>query len=764
MAHIKSRKHTVSAPAALAGTALLTGLALALPAMAQAETPADHPTDPTTLPELQVKGWRSTRIASPKFTRPVQDTPQTIQIITDDLFNQQGATTLTEALRNTPGVGTFYVGENGGTSTGDALFMRGFDTSSSIFVDGTRDLGSISRDLFNTEQVEVTKGPAGTDNGRGAPTGSFNMVSKQARLKDAIGATLSAGSHDRRRATLDWNQALPQAGSAFRLNAMVQDSGVPGRDVVNNQRWGLASSLAFGLDTDTRYFLNLLYVKQDNIPDGGVPTVGLPGWTPQPTLEHLTGHPVDPKNFYGTRHDHDDVTARMATFRFEHDFSETLKLTNNLRWGRNEQDYLLTSFMGTGKAGSGNKPVGNIRYTDINDLSSYTLARSIPSFKDQTYTIFTDQVNLRADFATRAVRHELSTGMEFTQETLENRRVTRSGAWPDANLYHPDPHVDGLTWERSGAYTRGRTSTTSWYAFDTLAFGDSFLLSAGLRADRYKTTYESVAACSGAACNGRPTGSLVAAPRLEGSDTLVNWKLGALYKVGDVASVYAHYAISQQPPGGAALQLSASERSANNPRYEPQKAATLEVGSKWRLNDGLLLAMALFQTDISNELITDAGVTFQGGEKRVRGIELSTVGKITDDWSVSAGYTRLTTQVKRGATLAHDGSRELAYTPASAFTAWTTYQMPFGLTVGGGVRYTGQMQRSASNVAGTPGIVKSHSVWDAVFGYSINDHADLRLNAYNLFDKTYMAAINRNGYRYTPGEPRSVLLSLNLRF
>ena len=54
--------------------------------------------------------------------------------------------------------------------------------------------------------------------------------------------------------------------------------------------------------------------------------------------------------------------------------------------------------------------------------------------------------------------------------------------------------------------------------------------------------------------------------------------------------------------------------------------------------------------------------------------------------------------------------------------------------------------------------------WDAVVSYALNDHLDLRLNAYNLFDKDYVAAINKSGYRYTPGAPRSVLLTLNLRF
>lgn len=287
MKPIKSRKHASplrTLPLATASLAAGLGLA-ALPALAHAEA-GDNA---RTLDKIDVhatRGYKADKVASPKFTQRLQDTPQTIQVITSDLFNQQGATTLTEALRNSPGVGTFYAGENGNTTTGDALFMRGFDTSNSLYVDGVRDLGSISRDVFNIEQVEVTKGPAGTDNGRSAPTGAINLVSKQANLQDATSASVSLGSDQQRRTTADWNQSLG-ATSALRINGMWQDSGQPGRDHVQNKRWGIAPSLAFGLGTATRYYLNLLYVKQDNVPDGGVPTLGLPGWTPQPTLEAL---------------------------------------------------------------------------------------------------------------------------------------------------------------------------------------------------------------------------------------------------------------------------------------------------------------------------------------------------------------------------------------------------------------------------------------------------------------------------------------------
>lgn len=774
MTHIKSRKHAAPNPRTAQGlvtATLLTGLTLAVPAAAQSTEDAAAAGNATNLPGLQVEGvrvdgYKADKVASPKFTQSLQDTPQTIQIITSDLFNQQGATTLTEALRNSPGVGTFFVGENGNTTTGDTLYMRGFDSSSSIFVDGVRDLGSVSRDVFNVEQIEVEKGPAGTDNGRSAPTGAINLVSKQAFARNATSATISGGTDNQRRMTADWNQTLG-ATSALRVNVMAQDSDVIGRDEVNNKRWGIAPSLAFGLGSETRYYLNLMYVEQENVPDGGVPTIGLPGWAPQAPLENLVGHPVNPENFYGTKYDHDDVTAQMATFRFEHDFSDKLKLTNVARWGKNEQDYLLTAFMVTG-GGTPAAPTGNVRYTDRNDLSTYTINRSLPTFKDQEYTILTDQLNLRVDFNTGSIEHNLSTGVEFAKEELKGWRYATVGAWTPANLYNPDPNnATGLIWYRNGAYTHAEATTSSFYAFDTMHLTESLLLTGGIRFDRYKLDYLSHLPCTANGsqpCFGNPVGTLTDNP-MQISDTLFNWKLGAVYKVGDVASIYANFAVSQQPPGGSSLELSPTASSANNPKYDPQKTETMEVGSKFNLlDDALLLTFAAYQTDVSNEVITEATGTFQGGDKRVRGIEVAAVGKITDAWSVSAGYTTMDAKVTKGPPVSKDGTTQLTYTPDSAFTAWTTYELPFGLTFGGGVRYNGEMKRGTDGAVNTPTFVKSYTVWDAVVSYAFNENVDLRLNAYNVFDKEYAAAINKSGYRYTPGAPRSVLLSLNLRF
>ena len=142
MSAIKSRKHPVTRPTAgtsMAAT-LLTGLALGASFGAQAQSTAGPSAETEdqagtrktkTLDTVEVKGAHI-ELASPKYTQPLQDTPQTIQVICSELFKEQGATTLSEALRNSAGVGTFYAGENGNTATGDTVYMRGFDTSSSI--------------------------------------------------------------------------------------------------------------------------------------------------------------------------------------------------------------------------------------------------------------------------------------------------------------------------------------------------------------------------------------------------------------------------------------------------------------------------------------------------------------------------------------------------------------------------------------------------------------------------------------------------------
>ncbi len=55
-------------------------------------------------------------------------------------------------------------------------------------------------------------------------------------------------------------------------------------------------------------------------------------------------------------------------------------------------------------------------------------------------------------------------------------------------------------------------------------------------------------------------------------------------------------------------------------------------------------------------------------------------------------------------------------------------------------------------------------VVDAMLGYTINEKIQLQLNAYNLTDEVYAATLNNSGARYSPGTPRSALLTVNFTF
>jgi len=755
MKAITSRKHS-STRNQVMRTALA---AVLLPLGAQAAgIDAAAPVDVVPETKVEVVGkyenaFRAEQASSPKYTERLVDTAQTLQVIKKELFEQQGALTLTEALRNTPGVGAFFLGENGNTTTGDAIFMRGFDTSSSIFVDGVRDVGSISRDVFNLEQIEVLKGPAGTDNGRGSPTGSVNLVSKKASMTSAMSTAITGGSGSQKRVTADVNQVLnEERGIALRLNVLAQDAGSASRDVVENKRWAIAPSIGFGLNGATRVHLDYLHVDQNNIPDGGVYVIGLPGYTsPDLTRPFITdGKKVDPKNFYGSASDYDDVKADMATVRIEHDFSPTMKLQNTSRYGKTSQDYLLSAFLTS---------AANLRTPNPADPNSWTLARSIRTGKDQENKILTNVTTLTSQFDSGAVKHTLVAGLEVTSERQTTWGLTGLGTMPAANIYNPNPDdvpTLPVNVRRTGAYNEGEVDTQSLYLFDTAKIGERWIINGGVRVDHFRGDYSTVSL----------TNNVLVANRFKIGDNLVNGKLSALYKPTPNSSVYAMVASSKQPPGGN-FTVSGNVNSAQNPIYDPQESTTTEFGGKLDLlKSKLSLSGALFRTDVKNEVEQDPvdSQWYQTGEKRVQGVELGATGELAPHWLVSAGYVYMDTSVERGRNVTASGENSLTYTPKQSFTAWTSYDLPWGLRIGGGARFSDKLKRGTDGAIGTPAYTDSYWVVDAMLGYRLTKNIDLRLNVYNLTDEKYVVAINKSGYRYTPGVARSASLTANIGF
>ena len=730
--------------------------------------------------------FKADKVSSAKFTQPLVDTPQTIVVVKKELFQQQAATSLSETLRNTPGI-TMLLGENGNTATGDSIFMRGFDTQGSIFVDGIRDLGSISRDTFNTEQVEIAKGPAGVDNGRGAASGYVNMSSKVANLEDTISGNLSGGSASYKRATLDVNKALSET-AAIRVNLLGQDAGVVGRDQVENNYQGFAASLGFGLGTDTRIHVNFLSVEQSGIPDGGVPTIGLDGYynaifdsrpttTTFPnggTFAGIVPDSVDPHNFYGSTGDHNDVHANMFTVRVEHDLADNVTVRNTSRYGRTKQDQVLT--------GVNAVTFGPSSTTSSTDPDTWTVSRSRQG-KDQANQILTNQTNLTATFEAGGVKHEVSGGVEFIYESQINYTVGIPFASPtsatratqvNGNLYSPSTNDVFQSVVRDGGKSDGETTTSAIYVLDTISLNDQWEISAGLRAENYRTRYDSLTR-QGTVTPTQiiPIGTLVGSS-LNADDQLIGWKLGGVYKPTENGSIYVSYATSQLPPGGANFSLSTSATNANNPNVDPQKGVNEEIGTKWNVyGDKLALTAAVFRSTNDNEFVTNTdGTTSNVGERRVQGVELGASGIITQNWQVNAGLAYMEPEITHGnratAAAATTGG-DIQWSPKLTFTLWNSYTFANGLVLGGGARYIDTAASTSltdKEALSRRSMVEVPEYWvvDAMASYPINKNINVQLNVFNLADEEYIGSLNSGVSRYTPGAERSARLGVNFTF
>ena len=196
--------------------------------------------------EVEVTETLEALRSSPKYSAAALDTPQTISTVPQEIMQEQGTTTLRDALRNVAGI-SLAAGEGG--AQGDNLTIRGFTARNDLFIDGMRDFGSYYRDPFNMQEVEVLQGPSSVTFGRGSTGGVVNQETKTPGLAGYISGGLTFGTDLTRRRTLDVDKPLLGAHTAFRLNLMGDLNNVAGRDVAENRRFGIAPSLAFGLGT-----------------------------------------------------------------------------------------------------------------------------------------------------------------------------------------------------------------------------------------------------------------------------------------------------------------------------------------------------------------------------------------------------------------------------------------------------------------------------------------------------------------------------------
>jgi catecholate siderophore receptor len=761
--------------------ALSAGLAVSLTAIASAASAQQTQNSGNlTLDTITIEGAAGTAdgdynvpaASSPKQTAPLLNTPQTVTVVPQAIIRETGARNLTEVLRNTPGI-TFDAGENGfGTST-NTFKMRGFDSAGSVFVDGSRSNGSFARDTFNIDRVEVFKGPA-ADNGRGGAGGYVNMVTKLPSLRNFTSGDIGFGFSDygneaQKRGTVDMNYAIGQ-NTAIRLNGMLEQSGISGRDVAENKAWGIAPSVAFGLGTDFRAFIAYEHLSRRDRPDWGVPGATVPGLV---TYDPATVG-VSRNAFYGLRSDFDNVDSDSVLGRVEYDISDRVTISNQTRWARVDRTSRFTA------------PTG---FTAPSTVATGTW------FYDRRNTSITNNTNLSFDVDTGPFNHKIAMGVEFSREESDaNRMGAASPAPGSTDLFNPNPDRAGAAPFNITQRNDVRISTVAGYIYDTIKLNEQWQVTGGLRAEHYKVDIDSKNVPAGT-----PNGSI---DGYHDSQTTVSGKVGVIYKPAQNGSIYASFGISHLPPGSFMSNEDISRTGDNAfPGFvqgaEPTRFHNYEIGTKWDLfQNRLSLTAALFRTEKRNAPIMGIDPSIPGdvnslkgyGQQIVQGLEFGAAGKITDNWSVFGGLLLMDSKrehsayldmVRRNGTsgsgdygpyLTTSGD-QLAFTPRVSANLWTTYKIPTtNLTVGGGVQYVGSSYLGRPDDAtriipnGRYGKLPAYALVNLMASYELHKDVHIRFNVDNVADTRYAVATNWNGSRAQLGPSRTYRVSTSFKF
>ncbi len=287
-----------------------------------AETAADAAGGPpaTDLDTIEVIGKvdygyvqkRST--SATKTDTDLQDVPQSITVITQDLIKDQAMQNLADVIRYVPGA-TMAQGEG----NRDTPVLRGNSSTADMFVDGMRDDTQYFRDLYNIERVEVLKGPNAMIFGRGGTGGVINRVSKQADWETVRDLDLQLGSWNKRRVAGDFGQAISD-DAAFRVTGMFEDS-ESYRDDYEARALGHQPDLCVRPGREHRVTLGYEHFEDERVADRGVPS------SPARAVRS-----TDPSTFFGDP-DRSPVTADVDAFTalVDHDFGNGLTLRNRTR-------------------------------------------------------------------------------------------------------------------------------------------------------------------------------------------------------------------------------------------------------------------------------------------------------------------------------------------------------------------------------------------------------------------------------------------------
>ena len=644
----------------------------------------------------------------------LRDVPQSATIITQALIADQGMQGMADVVRYIPGI-TMALGEG----HRDAPTIRGNSSTADFFIDGIRDDAQYFRDIYNIERVEALKGSNAMVFGRGGGGGVLNRVTKNAQWTPTRATTLTGGSFNQRRATLDVGQGLNSVLAA-RLNGLYEHS-ANFRQASDNERVGINPTAALMLGR-TLVRLGYEFYSDRRVVDRGIPSLnGAPSPAPIST-------------FFGDPDaSHSTLSAHAVASTIDHQIwkgnatIDGVQLRNRSRFMRYDKFYQ------------------NI-FPGAVDASATTVQLSGYNNGTDRTNLF-NQTDVTSTITRGALRQTLLVGAELgTQQTDNLRRTGYFGAAGSTTTTLNVPFASPMRatpaeFRQSTADANNRTTLTTQavYAQNQIEVGPHVQAILGLRLDRLNVDFTN-----------KRTGA-----QLSRADNLASPRAGIVIKPAQPVSIYGSYSVSFLPSTGDQFSsLTASTRT-----LEPEQFTNREVGIKWDAAPALALTAAAYRLDRTNTTAPDPTnpvIIVQTGAQRTTGWELGITGALTSRWQIAGGFANQTARITSRTAAAAPGQR-VALVPRNTVSLWNRVQVTRRLGAGLGIVHQDRMFAAIDNSVTLPAFTRA----DAAAFVTITRTLRAQLNIENLLDTRYYATAHSNN-NIMPGSPRMIRIELHV--
>jgi iron complex outermembrane receptor protein len=636
----------------------------------------------------------------------LRDTPQSIQVVTQQTIQDQNAITAETAVRNVSGV--TVPNTSGGRA--EDFTIRGFTSSGNTYRDGIRNDFNSNRahaELSNVERIEVLKGPASILYGRLDPSGVVNYVTKKPRTDRYFSIQTTVGSFGLVRPQIDLGGAFNESKTLlYRFNGAYEKNDTF-RDFNRRERFFAAPALTWVIGDKTSLNFEAEALKGTGLIDRGVIAVGT-GIAPI-SIRTFLGDPAIPYKYQQTR----------ASLALSHFFTPDINLRSAFRVNLNKANY------------DSRQPRSLAANNRTLSLSNNDADQSLQTFYWQTDVSF--------KFDTAGIKHNVVAGSDLSYESFASQTLTSANR--NIDIYNPVYEFAPAPFTLAGLFKNvGRSAGV--YAQDLISLRDNLKLLVGGRYDYYYQNND----------------NRFTRRTLQSYNRKFTPRVGLVYQPIEPVSLYASYSRSFQPINSTDFF--------GNP-FVPETGEQFETGVKFDfLQRRLSATAAVFQITKANVLATDPNDprnTVQIGKQRSRGFEFDVNVQPVSGWNTILTYAFTDAVITEDTTRNAVGEfflvgNQLQGTPRRTASLWTSYEFGKGVLRGfgggAGVFAVGRRFGDNAHTFTVPGYGRV----DAAFFYKIYSKEKLRyrvaFNLNNVFDKFYYSGV-RGRYSIEPGTPRN---------